>query len=407
MHRPLLPLLVAGTLLLAAVALPVAAASEKEERERGRGGGSAEQASDGSGDSTEGAAEDRGRGRGRSTDGPLTEDEIEQLRPGPSVGMFRMEHNSRVVHGRHVSFLFNDTGVQDFSAAGVNLFDLTVTPGEDDRSGRRPEVGGHGAALILRSPSFTFKAHDNPGAVAKLESDGAASRAFGPDARLVEASEGRVDFVVGNVSGSVRAREVNLTGQTVTVEGEALVFLSQSRGLFDKHRDDVSLAIGKGHVGAEATIGKREGIEELVEEVVSYGNVTMTTLKAERGNLTLAVEGHGTEGRVLVLNVDGRVVGAQKREDLTILMDNMSIPAATDLADVLDPENDGYMPEYYVVFDPATESFQLLVSVPHYSVHILSVTTPIPLPPPSVVLGIVAGVALLVPGAYVLFRRKE
>jgi hypothetical protein len=191
------------------------------------------------------------------------------------------------------------------------------------------------------------------------------------------------------------------------VQDDALVFLRQARGGFDQHRDDIGDAIGKGHVGAEATLGRRVGSEDLVEEVVSYGNVTMTTLKAERGNLTVAIEGHGTEGRVLVLNVDGRIVGAQRSGDLTILMDNMSMTPASSLADVLDPDDDGFLPEYYVVFDPTTESFQLVVSVPHYSVHILSVMTAIPLPAPSVVVGVLAGVALLVPGAYVLFRRKD
>jgi hypothetical protein len=399
MRRPslLLPFVVVGTLLLSA-ALPavLAKGGESEERagedrpERGR--------------SSTGREDSPARGRGG--DDNLTESEVELMRPGPSVGMFRMERNSRLVHGEHVTFAFNETGVQDFSAGGVVLFDLLV-PGGSREARALPQVEGEGAELDLRAATFRFKAHDNPAAVVKLRVDGAASFVFEPAARLVQATDDRVDFVVGEVAGSLRADDVRLQGQTVTVRDEALLFLRQARGGFDQHRDDISNAIGKGHVGVEATLGKRQGTGDLVEEVVSYGNVTMTTLKAEKGNLTLAVEGHGAEGRVLVLNVDGRILGAARSDDLTILMDNVSMAPASSLADVLDPDNDGFMPEYYVVFDPTTESFQLLVSVPHYSVHILSVTTPIALPAPSVVVGILAGVALLVPGAYVLFRRKE
>ena len=398
MKRPLLPLLVVGMFLLAG-AMPMAAAREDKERQ-GRGGSEPEGTADGTGDDSP--------GRGRRAGQELSEEEIEQLRPGPAVGAFRMERNGRIAHGQHVSFMFNDTGIQGFTAAGVPLFDVRVEGEGDDAGATRPQVGGGGSALDVRTPTFRFRAHDNPGAVAKLETEGTAWLTFGAAARLVEASDRRVDFTIGNLSGSIRADDVQVQGQSVVLsDGHALVFLHQSRGAFDQHREDVDRAIGKGHVGAEATIGKRQGADEVVQDVVSYGNVTMRTLKAEKGNLTIEVEGHGTEGRVLVVNVDGRVVGAQKREDLTILMDNMSIGPADDLQDVLDPDNDGYMPEYHVVFDPATESFQLLVSVPHYSVHILSVMTPIPIPSPSVVVGILAGVALLVPGAYVLFRRKD
>jgi hypothetical protein len=39
-------------------------------------------------------------------------------------------------------------------------------------------------------------------------------------------------------------------------------------------------------------------------------------------------------------------------------------------------------------------------------VHTLSVTTALVLPPPSVVVGVVAGLAVLAPSAFLLFRRK-
>jgi len=59
------------------------------------------------------------------------------------------------------------------------------------------------------------------------------------------------------------------------------------------------------------------------------------------------------------------------------------------------------------VFDPEQGAFQLIVSVPHYSVHTLSVGSVLVLPPPSVVIGVVAGVALLAPTAMLLFRRSK
>lgn len=401
MSRPFLSVVLVGALAIAAAIPAAAQAAKDEDDERGNG--------------REGGSEDRGRSedrRGPATTTPGTAGgdghAREQPRPAESVGFFRMEPASPVVHGEHVSFVVNDTGVRQFSADGVFLFNLTVQGGEeDDEDDGRLGVDGSGAQLRYRAPTFSFKAHDNPAATAKLETDGVVTFTFDAGASFLLVDDDVVTFRVGDVTGTLRGEDATLDGRTVEIDGDTLFLLHKARGAYDQHRPDIGNAIAKGHVGAEATLGKREGSGDLVEEVVSYGNVTMTTLKAEKGNLTLAVEGHGTEGRVLVLNVDGRVVGAEKREDLTVLMDNLSIREADGLGDVLDPENDGYLPEYYVVFDPGTESFQLLVSVPHYSVHVLSIMTPIPLPPPSVVLGIVAGVALLVPGAYALFRRKE
>ena len=390
MNRPVLSMLVVGILALAAV-LPAAEAAGKEDRER-----------------TEDDDRGRGQGRGRSGDAPRPVTPTpENAGPIASVGAFQAEPESRNVSGKHVSFTYNETGVEDFRAGDLVLFDLTVQGEDEGEDLPRTQLRREGAAVQLRAPAFTFKAHDNPGAVAKVETDGTATFAFPAGVTFTQLGRERVEFTIGDVSGTLKGHGLRVNGSSVTVDDEGLVTLHSARGHFDQHRPDIGRAIGKGEVGAEATIARSAEGDELVQDVVSYGNVTMTTLRAERGNLTVAIEGHGTEGRVLVLNVDGRLVGAQKREDLTILMDNLSIPQATDLADILNASDDGFLPEYYLVFDPQTESFQLIVSVPHYSVHILSVFAPVPLPPPSVVFGVVAGVAVLVPGGWLLFRRKR
>jgi len=119
------------------------------------------------------------------------------------------------------------------------------------------------------------------------------------------------------------------------------------------------------------------------------------------------VEGHGFDGRVLVLNVDRALVKADKASDVLVTFDNETVQHAANLSDALDPDAHGLHPVYYVVFDPEQGAFQLIVSVPHYSVHTLSVGSVLVLPPPSVVIGVVAGVALLAPTAMLLFRRSK
>lgn len=331
--------------------------------------------------------EDRGRGMRSPT--PV------------AIGAFEVDRDARVVQGEFVSFTYNETGISGFSVGGKRLFDLVTS-----EPLRAKDVRAHRAQIRLESEGLDLLVHDNPGAVTRIDADDPVRLVFVQEARIVAEREGnQFAFTLGELSGRVRGEDLRLSGTTITGDGDVLFLLDSLRSSVDKHRADISRAIGRGHVGVEASFNAVGA--EVEEDVVSYGNVTVTRVKAERGNLTLLVDGHGLDGRVLVLNVDGKLVGAAKEEDLAILFDNETIQEASTLQDILDPDDDGYKPEYYVVFDVKAEAFQLLVSVPHYSVHTLSVTTVVPLPPAPVVIGIAAGIALLVPSAYLLFRRKE
>lgn len=375
--RPLLPLLVALSLLapfaLAAEGRGTPPTVAQAERERG----------DDEDD------DDRRPGRGERGERPA------------AVGAFELSAASQSVAGDFVDFAYNDTGVTDFRVGGRHLFDLHVA-GESDDDARG--VTARGAELRLETSRFNLRVHDNPAAVAKLQTDGVATLLFPPGATLEELDGERVKFTVGNLTGTLRGDGVRVAGPSVIVDDELVLLVHQPRGGFDTYRDDIGEAVSKRHVGAEASINRNDD-GSVDEDVVSYGNVTMRTIKAERGNLTVLIDGQGFDGRVVVLNVDGRIVGASKAEDLLVHFDNASIQRADGVADVLDPDDDGLSAEYYVVFDPATNDFQLLVSIPHYSVRTLSVMTFIQVPPPSVVVGILAGLLVLAASGVVLFRR--
>lgn len=329
--------------------------------------------------------------RGRETD---------RAKPA-AMGGFQVGAIAREVNGEFVSFGFTDTTIDDFAVSGQPIFDVKVSGA----------TGGGGAGAVtkdsevrVRTPSFVAKVHDNPEAVTRIDTDGFVTLTLA-GAGSIRMLKNHAEFAVGNVSGVIRGENLHLEGPVVTATDRLIIVVNAPRGSFDVHRERLSNAIGVGHVGIEASFN--HGPDQVEQEIVSFGNVTMRTIKAERGNLTLEVDGHGLDGRVLVLNVDGRVLGAMRADDLSVLYDNESIQHASTLEDVLDPDDDGIKAEYYVVFDPAIQAFQLIVSVPHYSVHTLSVMTfPLADVPPSVVIGIVVGALILVPSALVLFRRK-
>lgn len=343
---------------------------------------------------------------GRPTSPPGHDDDRGRKPPAP-IGDFVLQAATRVVTGEHVSFTYAESGISAFRAANRTLFDVRVEgdPDEDDDDGpREPRVQAEGAKFRVRTRNYTFIAHDNPSGVAKLETNGRATVTFGEGAVLFSRDDDAVRFSFGDLKGALRGDDLTVSGRTVVSEDELLIFLETPRGAFDKNRRDIGHAIARRHVGAEATFNALD--DEVEEEVVSYGNVTMTTLKAERGNLTLLVDGHGFEGRVLVLNVDGRVLGADNADKLTILVDNATVVRASNLTDALDPDDDGFSPEAYLVYDVQAQAFQLMVTLPHYSVHTLTVASLIELAKPAIIVGVLVGLVLLVPAGAVLFRRK-
>ena len=79
---------------------------------------------------------------------------------------------------------------------------------------------------------------------------------------------------------------------------------------------------------------------------------------------------------------------------------------AADLTDILDPDDDGGQPEYWVVRD--ADGIQLMVSVPHWSVHAITVSSfGAFVTQPSVLLGIGAGVVGVGVAALLMLRPRK
>lgn len=306
--------------------------------------------------------------------------------------------------GRFVSFSYSASGIEGFAVNGTHIFDLAVSP--SGATGDRVEADPEGAQVRIQADAFEAQVHDDPQAVTRVEARGATiTVTLAPGSSASVVADHSATFRVGSVAGRVRGDGLAVHGSTITARERILVFVESPRGAFDVKRGDIGEAIAEGHVGAEGSFN-RNGTG-VVEDLISYGNVTMRTIRAEHGNVTVQVEGHGTEGRVLVLNVDRAILGAQAADKLRITLDNRTVDVENDLHALLDPNADGSRPVYHVIFDPTSDAFQVLVRVPHYSVHTLSVFTLAQNVTPSVVIGVVAGVALLAPSAMLLFRRKK
>jgi hypothetical protein len=125
-------------------------------------------------------------------------------------------------------------------------------------------------------------------------------------------------------------------------------------------------------------------------------------LPAAAGSAPIAVQlsANLTEGRTVVMHVDPALLGNATPDRLELrYYDDHSDGSRTEvvfakaasIADVLDPTNDGGRPEYWVVSD--SDGLQVLVSVPHWSTHTVTLAGLGEILQPSVLMGLVAGLS--------------
>ncbi len=132
-------------------------------------------------------------------------------------------------------------------------------------------------------------------------------------------------------------------------------------------------AILTGELGGEITIVKKEGIIEWISTTyannvsIRVDNKTTTSTKTQ---LVVAGDERGT-GKTIKVNIGQNVLSPQ---DLEVRFDGQKIPLADNLTDVLNPNDDGLQPEYVMVeiSGGTSNEFFLLVSVPHFSEHLIT-----------------------------------
>lgn len=109
---------------------------------------------------------------------------------------------------------------------------------------------------------------------------------------------------------------------------------------------------------------------EVKEEV--YNPDLEITTEAGDNKVTVSVSSDVSTGTTLVVNVDNAVVPISSLDELVVLFDNENIELADDYDDVLDATDEDE-PEYLVLV--GAEGIQVLVSIPSFSTHTVTIST--------------------------------
>jgi hypothetical protein len=355
--------------------------------------------------------------------------------------------------GRHVAFGVdapNRTLLAYRIDGSLALEAIAFDTGSDNLTVHRA-----GSSLRLGDLDTELVLHDDPTGLVRFKGDdGSITLRLPASARIATDADGtsaRVTYEDGRV-GHVRAGNATwLDDHTVLAAGFAAFLLppaeprsaanSAGDGASDDDGDDtdaqeaeeeVGRAIGSRKVGAEISVSgpapaaasMLAGEGDGTVEVLAYDDVDVevnvpSAAATPDAPIRVKVSAELDEGRTIVLNLDESVLESAKARALVLrYYDLYEQPDGTEvqtevlflqadggLQDILDPTDDSGQPEYWVVED--ANGVQVLVSVPHWSAHAITIGSLLA-QNPSVLFGILVGLSgTAVATAAMLWPRRR
>ena len=172
---------------------------------------------------------------------------------------------------------------------------------------------------------------------------------------------GTVDFSTDgdkNFTANVTDAKLMFRTHPVTVMTQARI----------THHEWVMAGIMAGDVGAEVDI---EGEDS--SSTVVYDSLNISIEQVENNTVSIDISSELSQGTTVSLSVSSDILEAMQEENVTILFDGEQIQMADNYDDIMNPDDDGGEAEYWVVLD--SEVVEVLVSIPHFSAHSITITT--------------------------------
>ncbi|MCA1811892.1 MAG: hypothetical protein LC623_07780 [Halobacteriales archaeon] len=305
----------------------------------------------------------------------------------------------------------------------VTLDRLVLDPGSDGRLATERR----GDALVVGDADTRLRLHDNPvGLVEFKGADGGVLLGFPAGVQVATGERGhaaRIHYPDGR-DGLLVADAAAWSGRNVTLTGFFSFHVARSDPFEGEGpgsgelRSKLRAAVESRHLGAEVALERHPANASRAVQVLAYDDlavqVRLPDTAAADAPIAVQLSANLTEGRTVVLHVDPALLGnaTADRLDLHYYDDHADgsrteavFARAGSLADVLDPTDDGGRPEYWVVAD--ADGLQVLVSVPHWSTHTVTLSGLGALLQPSVLAGALAGAAGIAVAAVALFWPRR
>ncbi len=284
-------------------------------------------------------------------------------------GEFQVNESKGEIRGEYVSFIIQNGTILSYSVKDRVLFDVSYSDGLFTS----PPIATK-SHLKITGEDYVITVYDTPTGFIDISTNNTISFSFGGTYELTQeetvinvSTTGMLAVIAHDTTHAEEFTIENTTeGTIVTTTGQAMFFL---KNLDEEHeRWLIDSAIQEGLIGAEITVHLGEnGIYE--NQVMTYSNIDVDA-NATQGEILLLVSGdENTLGKTIVINADNKTF--YLFSELNVTYDGESIPLADDIFDVLNPNDDGVKPEWYLGRGAA--GTQILISIPHFSAHAIKI----------------------------------
>ncbi|EMR74373.1 hypothetical protein MBGDN05_00159 [Thermoplasmatales archaeon SCGC AB-539-N05] len=283
-------------------------------------------------------------------------------------GEFEVDESKGEISGEYVSFIIQNGTILSYSIKDRVLFDVAYS------NGLFTSIKATKSHLKITGEDYVITVYDTPTGFIDISTNNTISFSFGGTYELAQeetfinvSTVGMSAVITHDTTHAEEFIIENTTdGAIVTTTGQAMFFL---KNLDEEHeRWLIDSAIQEGLIGAEITVHLGEnGIYE--NQVMTYSNVDVDA-NVTQGEILLLVSGdENTLGKTIVINADNKTF--YLFSELNMTYDGESIPLADDIFDVLNPNDDGVKPEWYL--GRGATGTQILISIPHFSTHTIKI----------------------------------
>lgn len=345
-------------------------------------------------------------------------------RPAEAGPMGAFQASDGHVDGRYVSFNYtsNPAALADVSIKGVPLFDAAALDGTAQERFRGVHFalsGANGSLVIHDNPAVAFQIRPADDTTWVLNLAGHLTVNATDDDERWRVTDGEAfhgallfeddpsyDPVNKSFTGDEGVRfvvvpEMATPGGTPG-DGPGMTTTSEEAEVSNAKRE----AMINGSLGAEVDLtSSDEGIED---QTVLYDDLEVTLEEKEPGKVRFVVDGELETGRTVVVNADpGLFEGDRLSVSYHDIYENgteeeIPIRLANTVQDVMNP-NDDSTPEYLPA--KGAQGWQVMVSIPHFSAHAVTIQSVTAQAPPSIMAGALAAAGFLVLAGANLFRR--
>jgi hypothetical protein len=342
-----------------------------------------------------------------------------------------LQYANGVANGTFVHFLLNETTgtVTNYSlktqSGVVKVFDSIQVK---DFNPSPPKVGG--AVMLLRNESVQIIVHDNPtGMYHVVANDTPTTVSFkiadGIDVNQLSLAsdhhddDAREAVIISNnsVQGVIASDEGPLTVESgpagtyvnVTFVEDHVMFRAKPMFAHGNMNNEQAMlqAIIQNRMACELSLMVRNG--NAMYDIMEYQHqFRMRVMEAERNRVVIEVSSPNHEGKVILMNMDMQTMET-KNGQMTVKLDGADVRWTANPLDVLYATGSNSSDTLYTVLNGG-ETSQLLIYVPSFSVHVLSVQSVIPGMEIFGIAGIAAGLAALAvvgAAAAVIFVRRK